>query len=753
MNPPDRPLKKRRRPPLACEPCRSRKIRCDRAAPCGPCSKSRLFTCTYAPSHVPKGLANSTISPALDPKPLTPEETDDGVYLRSEFFKSTPFPVGLAASVSSPPSSRAGSASQSQSSTVDALLARVKQLEEKLASTEISHRPTDGRILSHYEESPIPVKGNRGTVSKTRYFGQGHWLSSIDLFPEQIKMFQRAAAEKNELCELLVKCKRIGRRIKENRFKPLSSINIGKQIPQRELADQLVEIYLRTFEGTIRILHVSTFRAEYERYWQNPEAASDAFVIQLQLVMALGCVLFDDTFSLRSLAVTWVHEAQLWLILPPEKARMTMTGIQIRCLLCLARATSSVSHDLIWSFAGSLVRTAMAMGYHRDPKHLTQMTVYRAEMRRRLWATILELNLQSSFDAGGSALLSISDYDTALPADLNDDELTDEPDGQASAKKAREQPTGISVQLELLKSLQLRMNLLKQVNEFRTDSSYNETLRLNSELTKACRALSRNLNMFLQKDIANGSNRVTIFHTSMVEILAYRGFHALHQPVITRSFKDPKFYFSRKMCVESSLKIVDLSNLSRLNQPGAVPGQTDTNRLTVNASGLFRHIRMQAMIAISLELMHQNGEESHSLGYLSATETSDLRASMEAATEWFFARLRSGETNIKGNCFIASCLGHAEALELGLGPEETDDMILQRTTECARVCFQYLKGVAENEGVPFQENGEEIMDFDTGAELPMDWLGSLSWDDVADQGWSGFPQSPFTIPSTVDGIT
>lgn len=39
-------IRKRRRPPLACEKCRNRKIKCDCANPCGPCVKSGT-KCTY----------------------------------------------------------------------------------------------------------------------------------------------------------------------------------------------------------------------------------------------------------------------------------------------------------------------------------------------------------------------------------------------------------------------------------------------------------------------------------------------------------------------------------------------------------------------------------------------------------------------------------------------------------------------------------------------------------------------------------
>jgi hypothetical protein len=53
---------------------------------------------------------------------------------------------------------------------------------------------------------------------------------------------------KGELYQSLGRCKALGRKIKKHRLKPLSSANLGLQIPTRALADELVEHYLRTFE-------------------------------------------------------------------------------------------------------------------------------------------------------------------------------------------------------------------------------------------------------------------------------------------------------------------------------------------------------------------------------------------------------------------------------------------------------------------------------------------------------------------------
>jgi hypothetical protein len=58
-----------------------------------------------------------------------------------------------------------------------------------------------------------------------------------------------------------------------------------------------------------------------------------------------------------------------------EKNRLSISGLQVQCLLILARHTLSVGGDLIWIAMGSLVRSAMQMGLHHDPKHFTNMSI------------------------------------------------------------------------------------------------------------------------------------------------------------------------------------------------------------------------------------------------------------------------------------------------------------------------------------------------------------------------------------------
>lgn len=181
----DVPVKKRRRPPLSCEQCRKRKIRCDRTFPCNHCKKSKDAICTYAASHkpevtsrrpqpsLPSTEASAHSSPRV-PFPALQQERPD-----FEFSRQSTLPTPLRDPFSTQPSTPSQSASAS-ASNVDRLVARVSQLEKKLAQNVHLHDPSEVSI--HYGPLSIDTTVHiKGSVSKTRYFGESHWMNGASL--------------------------------------------------------------------------------------------------------------------------------------------------------------------------------------------------------------------------------------------------------------------------------------------------------------------------------------------------------------------------------------------------------------------------------------------------------------------------------------------------------------------------------------------------------------------------------------------
>lgn len=185
--------KKRRRPPLSCEQCRRRKIRCDRTQPCTNCVKSNIPSCTYAPYHVPAWRAKKMDAMMTSSRDSAADGTGKASLRNLKAAEPRPdaqnpdtsevSPFGLdSVSTSSPSnllSSKAGSSSTSSSPNVDWLVSRVHQLEEKLAKALHINDTSDGVKKRPYELEAVEQTG--GFVAKSRYFAQSHWIYGLSM--------------------------------------------------------------------------------------------------------------------------------------------------------------------------------------------------------------------------------------------------------------------------------------------------------------------------------------------------------------------------------------------------------------------------------------------------------------------------------------------------------------------------------------------------------------------------------------------
>lgn len=518
----------------------------------------------------------------------------------------------------------------------------------------------------------------------------------------------------SDIFSLLNKCKRLGRV-----YKAQHSINLSIPpdfrcyVPQRKTSDQLVQAYLRTFESVYRILHVPSFQQEYDSYWISPQSASTAFVVKLLLVMAIGTCFYQDpaeSTSLRSSSVQWIYTAQFWLSSPLEKSRINLTGVQIHCLLLLARQTSASDGDLIWVSAGSLLRTAMHSGLHRDPRHLPKISAFQSESRRRLWATVMEIMVQSSMDSGGPPLISCQDFDCEPPSNVDDWQI-DENVKTPLVSRSMDTFTQTSLQVLLSRSLPLRLEIAKLINDFRSDASYDETIRLGTELTALIRSNSLLVNAF-SKDQA----KPTAFQTKLLDLLTQRFLLALHFPFAIKAKTNLNYYFSRKICLDSSLSLLSYSP-----SPAILSSQTqgdDYTQAIVLGGGLFRNILPHAAINVCLELITQLQEDPPPFTSSSRSlSRKELHKAIEDYVDLSARRIQAGETNVKGHLMASCILAQIDAMEAGTSVEQGMVNAVKKSLE---FCYQLLKAKTEESeaqhldvnsdgrqgiGVEFEDNG------------------------------------------------
>ncbi|KAF1980872.1 hypothetical protein K402DRAFT_408875 [Aulographum hederae CBS 113979] len=89
-------------------------------------------------------------------------------------------------------------------------------------------------------------------------------------------------------------------------------------------------------------------------------------------------------------------------------------------MMCLRRNDDA---RVIWTLCGVVVRMAQTLGIHRDGSHFN-LNPFDIEMRRRLWWALILLDARSSEDHGCDPTIVESQFDTKLPLNVNDDQLT-----------------------------------------------------------------------------------------------------------------------------------------------------------------------------------------------------------------------------------------------------------------------------------------------------------------------------------------
>ncbi|KAL5001764.1 hypothetical protein BDV10DRAFT_138176 [Aspergillus recurvatus] len=167
--------------------------------------------------------------------------------------------------------------------------------------------------------------------------------------------------------------------------------------------DALIQLYFTTFESCYGILDYSSFPAEYRTGLGNAESAERSFILLILLIMTVTGPLHGEASVRSEVAANarmWIDIAQTWFSAPLEKDRLSLRAVQVHCLLLLSRQVNQVGSDLVWISAGSLMSMAMQMGLHQDPDLLGQMNRQQKHIRRRLWYTIMEMNVQAATDSG-----------------------------------------------------------------------------------------------------------------------------------------------------------------------------------------------------------------------------------------------------------------------------------------------------------------------------------------------------------------
>ncbi|GAM87596.1 hypothetical protein ANO11243_056230 [Dothideomycetidae sp. 11243] len=495
-------MEKRNRPPVSCEPCRTRKLKCDRGAPCDTCKRrDKADQCAYAvnASRTPHHAASR--SRALDDR-----------LKRLELL-----PTILMRSSSTPPPSLDGRTTVSEPS-------------ERL----------------HLQQT---------TNGQMDYIDSSHWLSVLQDI-EEIRGQLAAPARPDSTPDSMVSVVGLGCSAwsKESQH----STDLLSFLPKRPVCDMLLSWYFSSRYMVLGIVHPAKFQTEYAAFWASPSTSPPLWTALFLSV--LGIVL-----SLRRMSNTREIEGSIPSVksLHQMTVRYLVAGRYVTAsehvleafLLHLQSCFLNREGDPIdwWFEMGTIIRLAFRLGYHRDPSRLAGIPPFEGEMRRRLWLNIFQLDALMSFQMGFPSMIPNHVCDTQVPRNL---EYADFYPGIVELPPSR--PLSEQTHFIYLITKADVMRVFKKIAEHTqslTPQPFEKTLSLDVELRQVYAAVPP---PFQPRDIDQVflDHPCLIWQRCTIELLYLKGLVVLHRRYIKDGQLAPASTASRDACTGAALGIL-----------------------------------------------------------------------------------------------------------------------------------------------------------------------------------------------------
>lgn len=303
--------RKRQRVRLSCLECRRRKLSCSRELPCDRCIKSGTpDRCSY--ESRPGGLSATTVTAATR-NIFVPTETPFVSFgADGRHTSSNPHPVRQSADGLVPKDTardherirklelevaqlRNALAKQSSAdgSTVVASPATTRDASKDTPPSYWNH--PGGGFANPEEISRIKAAENAMCFKSRYYAPHSAWSSLRDI--AGMAHFMRETA--NEwLRPLNIQKKDRGKRKKDREKKATEPDSVLEELlPSKEETDSLVAVYLDQFEQLHRIVHIPTFRKEYESFWDPNSTRPASLTVLVLSMISVSCCLGMQTSS------------------------------------------------------------------------------------------------------------------------------------------------------------------------------------------------------------------------------------------------------------------------------------------------------------------------------------------------------------------------------------------------------------------------------------------------------------------------
>ncbi|WXC41116.1 hypothetical protein QX201_000932 [Fusarium graminearum] len=433
--------------PRSCVTCRRRKVRCDKQMPCSNCRRAQIPCVFPAPGRAPRQPRRK--DPNAPPKNSSQREI--------ELMKRLRKLEGIVEELSGQIEVESGGKGQSSASSPEAVhpgqnnsfdtSAHNTQRHLSNASSQqgnagiTGESPRGSEATSEQSESTRKsmhkkfgrlVLNDNDTSGSRKYVSHGLWAKlndELDSIREETQRLTDEDFDESDLEETPDCSPAAALSANHNAFifgYRSTEVDLDKYWPLPTVIPFLWSVYQENVEPLIKVLHIPTMEPVFRDARRDHKQLSPGNEALVWAIYYAAITSLDPDEVRANLGVNKEDVlVQYRFAVEQALAKANFlnsldTPIMQALLIFLLVVKGQDGSRFCWSLTGLVAHLAQGMGLHRDGSHFG-LSPFETEMRRRLWWSLLLLDLRSADELGTD--LIITDYDTQMPSNINDADI------------------------------------------------------------------------------------------------------------------------------------------------------------------------------------------------------------------------------------------------------------------------------------------------------------------------------------------
>ncbi|OJJ47814.1 hypothetical protein ASPZODRAFT_63268 [Penicilliopsis zonata CBS 506.65] len=510
-------------------------------------------------------------------------------------------------------------ATSHDSASLNIMQERISQLETLVMSLADKRAAQETRERFDIDNADISHTYGRLSLEneETSYVEASHWTAILDGIAELKDHFDHPAERNLPLSAP----DRDTPMLLYGKNKHASREEILAAVPPKEDSDRMVKRFAEATYPARALIHLPTFMKQYERFWLNPSETPIMWIGLFFSILCLGDMylesdardnldglysppLFTNTTNKSFL----YREKTVQCLVLGKYTKAVPFVIETLGIYLLGESIQCEDTEVgFWVLVGVIVRLAQRQGYHRDAsRFFPRISPFHAEMRRRLWAIVSQLDTTISAQCGLPRMLREGQSDTAEPHNLLDEDL-DEFMTELPPSRPDTMPTLIGAIVAKCR-LVAAFGKIADLNLTTTDSvPYAKIQELDTLLNETYRNIPDWLQV-LPMTASPTDSPLMIISSIFMTLNFHKAQCALHRRYLRCTSPDSELHaYSRTTCIDAALTILQCQQtLDRELRPG---GYLSTVKMPISSALQTEFLHAATILCLVLDdHLNRNGQ-------------------------------------------------------------------------------------------------------------------------------------------------